>query len=67
MARKYRDAIRLIQQDGWYYSYSTGGHDHYRHAVKRGKVTVDGRPGEDIRRKRWAYIMRQAGLRERYS
>ncbi len=66
MARKYRDAIRIIKNDGWYYSYSRGGHDYYYHDVKRGKVTVDGRPGDDIRKKRWAQIMRQAGLRERY-
>ena len=37
-----------------------------RHPVKPGKVTIPGKPGDDVGPKLWASIMNQAGLaRER--
>ncbi len=66
MAKKVRDAIRTVERDGWYYSYTRGSHRHFYHPTKSGKVTIPGKLGEDVVRKTWADIMRQAGLRERY-
>ena len=66
MAKKVRDAIRTVERDGWYYAYTRGSHRQFRHPTKPGKVTIAGKPAEDLPKQRWADIMRQAGLRERY-
>lgn len=29
-----REIIKIIKNDGWYYSYSNGGHDYYKHQFK---------------------------------
>ena len=35
-----RQVINLIEDAGWRYDYSTGGHMHFKHPAKSGKVTV---------------------------
>lgn len=60
---KVREIVRIIREDGWTYDHSTGGHDHYRHPAKPGKVTVPGKPSMDLRVKTWDSILRQAGLK----
>ncbi len=63
---KVREAIRLVERDGWYHVRTRGSHRQFCHSVKPGKVTIPGRPGEDVGPKLWASIMKQAGLgRER--
>ncbi|MXY78637.1 MAG: addiction module toxin, HicA family [Chloroflexi bacterium] len=60
---KVREAIRLVERDGWYHVGTRGSHRHFRHPVKPGKVTIPGHPGDDVRPKLWASILKQAGLR----
>ena len=43
-----------------------GSHRHFYHPTKSGKVTIHGKPSDDVLRETWADIMRQAGLKERY-
>ena len=63
---KVRDAIRMVERDGWEHVTTRGSHRQFRHPVKPGKVTIPGKPGDDVGPKLWASIMRQAGLaRER--
>ena len=62
--RKVRDAIRLVEQDGWSLARTKGSHRQYHHTHKRGTVTIAGRPGEDVARGTWNSILRQAGLKE---
>jgi predicted RNA binding protein YcfA (HicA-like mRNA interferase family) len=59
---KVRDILKILRADGWLYDYSTGGHDHYSHPAKQGKVTVPGKPSMDLRVKTWDSILKQAGL-----
>ena len=40
-----------------------GSHRQFRHPEKPGKVTIPGKPSEDVGPKLWASIMNQAGLR----
>ena len=61
---KYRDAIRLVEGDGWYHVRTTGSHRQYHHPVKLGTVTIAGHPGKELDKRRWQSIMRQAGLKE---
>lgn len=59
---KVRDAIRIVQRDGWYHVTTRGSHRQFRHPDKTGKVTIPGKPGDDVGPKLWASIMRQASI-----
>lgn len=61
---KVRDAIRLVERDGWRQVRMRGSHRQYKHPVKAGRVTIAGNPGQDIPDGTWYSILRQAGLRE---
>ena len=58
-----REAIRIVERDGWYLVGTKGGHRHFRHPVKPGKVTIPGPPGKELKKRLWMSILRQAGLR----
>jgi predicted RNA binding protein YcfA (HicA-like mRNA interferase family) len=60
---KVRDVIRLIEEDGWRFLEQQGSHRQFKHAVKRGRVTVPGKPGDDLHPKTLASILQQAQLR----
>ncbi len=60
---KVRDAIRLIEEDGWRLNRIRGSHRHYKHETKLGTVTVAGHPSKDIATGTWISILKQAGLR----
>ncbi|MYE54794.1 MAG: addiction module toxin, HicA family [Chloroflexi bacterium] len=62
---KVRDAIRLVERDGWYYVRTRGSHRIFHHSVKSGIVVIAGRPGEDVPGGTWHGIMRQAGISRR--
>ena len=57
---KVREAIRLIEADGWYFIGFSGSHRHFKHPNKPGKVTIPGKPWEDLHPKTWASLRRQA-------
>jgi len=61
---KVRDAIRLIEQDGWYLVATRGSHRQYKHPRKAGRVTVAGKPSEDLAPGTLNSILKQAGLKE---
>jgi len=61
---KVRDAIRLIEDDGWYLIATRGSHRQYKHAIKPGRVTVAGKPSDDLAPGTRNSIMKQAGLKE---
>ncbi|MCY4188540.1 MAG: type II toxin-antitoxin system HicA family toxin [Bryobacterales bacterium] len=60
---KVRDAIRLLEQDGWSLVRTKGSHRQYRHPYKPGTVTIAGKPSDDLTRGTWASILKQAGLK----
>ena len=43
---KVREAIQLIEQDGWRLVRTRGSHRQYNHPVKPGRVTIPGKPGD---------------------
>jgi predicted RNA binding protein YcfA (HicA-like mRNA interferase family) len=61
---KVRDAIRLIEQDGWFLVVTRGSHRQYKHPLRRGRVTVAGKPSEDLAPGTLNSILKQAGLKE---
>ena len=60
---KFRELIRVLEDDGWRLIGERGSHRQYEHASKPGKVTVAGKPNADVPKGTAANILRQAGLR----
>ena len=60
---KVRDAIRLIERDGWRLVRMRGSHRQYRHPEKTGLVTIAGAVGHDLAPGTWNSILKQAGLK----
>ena len=61
---KVRDAIRLIEDDGWYQVATRGSHRQFKHPRKLGRVTVAGKPSDDLAPGTLNSILKQAGLKE---
>ena len=61
---KVRDILKLLVADGWYQVSQKGSHRQLEHATKPGKVTVAGKPGEDLAPGTLDNILKQAGLKE---
>ena len=53
MTHKVREAIHLVEQDGWSQVDTHGSHRQYKHPVKQGRVTIPGQPGEDLAPVTW--------------
>ena len=65
MPPRVREAIRIVERDGWYHVRTTGSHRHYHHPEKPGTVTIAGNPGKELEIKIWHTILEQAGLDRR--
>jgi predicted RNA binding protein YcfA (HicA-like mRNA interferase family) len=61
---KVREAIRLIEDDGWYLVATRGSHRQYKHPTKPGRVTIAGKSSDDLAPGTRNSIMKQAGLKE---
>ena len=61
-AVKVRDVVRLLEDDGWRLDRQRGSHRQYRHADKRGTVTIAGQAGDELKTGTLASIFRQAGI-----
>ena len=60
---KVRDAIKLVERDGWFLVTFEGSHRQFKHAVKKGRVTIAGHPSDDLAPKTQKSILKQAGLK----
>lgn len=65
MPVKVKEAIKLIQSDGWYLAKQEDSHRQFKHPVKSGRVTIAGKPSDDLAPKTFNSILIQAGLKER--
>jgi predicted RNA binding protein YcfA (HicA-like mRNA interferase family) len=61
---KVRDVIRLIEGDGWSLVATRGSHRQFKHPGKPGRVTVAGKPSDDLAPGTLNSILKQAGLKE---
>ena len=61
---KVREAIRLIEADGWRVVTTKGSHRQFKHPVKTGRVTIAGRLSNDLAPGTYNSILKQAGLKE---
>ena len=61
---KVRDVVRRLLADGWVKVSQKGSHRQFKHPTKPGKVTVPGKPSDDLPEGTYRSILRQAGLQE---
>ena len=61
---KVRDAIKLIEADGWYVVTTKGSHRQYKHDKKPGRVTIAGHPGDDMAPGTLNSVLKQAQLKK---
>jgi len=59
---KYRDVIKRIEQDGWYWKRTSGSHHIYKHPTKPGTVIVAYHGAKDVPEGTLKSILKQAGL-----
>ncbi|MDR0780556.1 MAG: type II toxin-antitoxin system HicA family toxin [Pseudomonadales bacterium] len=60
---KVSEVLRLINDDGWFLVATQGSHRQYKHASKPGRVTVAGKPSDDLAPGTLNSILKQAGLK----
>jgi predicted RNA binding protein YcfA (HicA-like mRNA interferase family) len=60
---KVREVIGLLQSDGWFQVRQRGSHRQFKHAAKRGLVTVPGKPNDELAAGTLNSVLKQAGLK----
>jgi predicted RNA binding protein YcfA (HicA-like mRNA interferase family) len=60
---KVKEAISLIEKDGWFISRTRGDHRQYKHNIKKGLVTIPGKFSDDLAPGTYNSILKQAGLK----
>ena len=60
---KVAEILKLLQQDGWFNVAQKGSHRQLKHASKPGRVTVPGKPSDDLAPGTQNSILKQAGLK----
>lgn len=56
--------LRMLQDDGWFLVATRGSHRQFKHPHKPGRVTVPGKPSDDLASGTLNSILRQAGLKK---
>lgn len=60
---KVADVLRLLLEDGWLLVAMKGSHRQYKHPAKSGRVTVPGKPSDDLAPGTLNSVLKQAGLK----
>ena len=63
MPTKVREAIRLVEADGWRLIRMQGSHRQFKHLTKPGLVTVPGKSSDNLAHGTFNSILKQAGLK----
>ena len=54
----------MLQDDGWFLVATRGSHRQFKHPLKTGRVTVAGKPSDDVASGTLNSILKQAGLKK---
>lgn len=60
----FKEAEKLIKKDGWTECDVVGSHHHYKHPVKKGKVTIPFHGNKELPKFVVTSILKQAQLKE---
>lgn len=61
---KVREAITILERDGWFLVATRGSHRQFKNPRKPGRVTVAGKPSDDLAPGTLNSILKQAGLKK---
>ena len=61
---KVREVIDLLLADGWFLKETRGSHRQFKHSNKSGRVTVAGKPSDDVAPGTLNSILKQARLKD---
>jgi predicted RNA binding protein YcfA (HicA-like mRNA interferase family) len=61
---KVSDILRMLGDDGWYLASTKGSHRPFKHPSKPGRVTVAGKPSDDLAPGTLNSILKQSGLKK---
>jgi predicted RNA binding protein YcfA (HicA-like mRNA interferase family) len=61
---KVSEVLRLLLNDGWYLVATRGSHRQFKHPLKPGRVTVAGKPSDDLAPGTLNSILKQSGLKK---
>ena len=61
---KVSEVLRMLHDDGWYLIATRGSHRQYKHRSKPGRVTVPGKPSDDLAPGTLNSILKQASLKK---
>ncbi|PIV89323.1 MAG: addiction module toxin, HicA family [Hydrogenophilales bacterium CG17_big_fil_post_rev_8_21_14_2_50_63_12] len=60
---KIQDILDMLRKDDWEQVATRGSHRQFKHPVKAGRVTVAGKPSDDLAPGTLNSILKQAGLK----
>ena len=60
---KVSEVLRMLQIDGWNLVATKGIHRQFKHPSKLGRVTVPGKPSDDLAPGTLNSVLKQAGLK----
>ena len=60
---KVGEVLRLLHNDGWVLVATRGSHRQLKHPSKPGRVTLPGKPSDDLAPGTLNSVMKQAGLK----
>jgi predicted RNA binding protein YcfA (HicA-like mRNA interferase family) len=60
---KVQEVLRILRDDGWAVVTTRGSHRQLKHPIKPGRVTVAGKPSDELARGTLNSILKQAGLK----
>lgn len=61
---KISEVLRILKNDGWYLVATRGSHRQFKHVFKTGRVTVAGKPSDDLAPDTLKSIFKQAKLED---
>jgi predicted RNA binding protein YcfA (HicA-like mRNA interferase family) len=60
---KVSEVLKWLRRDGWVHIATRGSHWQFKHPLKAGRVTVAGKPSDDLPPGTLNSILKQAGLK----
>jgi len=61
---KVSEVLRMLHDDGWFLVATRGSHRQFKHPLKPGRVTVAGKPSDDLAPGTLNSILKQSGLKK---
>jgi predicted RNA binding protein YcfA (HicA-like mRNA interferase family) len=61
---KVSEVLRMLNDDDWFLVAARGSHRQFKHLVKPGRVTVPGKPSDDLAPGTANSILKQSGLKQ---